>query len=144
MRKFRRRDLELETAITPLSIGGESLGPGESQKTIKGKTKNVSAGGAMVEVAYDIGKSSYMLIQLHIDKDDFPGLLLGQMIWTLSDDEKGGTTKSGVKFLTEEELAALKEEDESIDLPPEIIGFDEKRREALDELLGDILGSSDE
>jgi PilZ domain-containing protein len=144
MRRYRRRDLEIDTSITPLSIGGQDDNPGKPQEALKGKTKNVSAGGAMVEVAFDIGKSSYMLVQLHIEEDDFPEFLLGQSMWTLDDNIPDGTIKKGIKFLSGDELAALKNEDIEIDIPPEAMGLDEKKQKALDKLLGDILRQSDE
>ena len=103
-----------------------------------------NAGGAMVEVAYDIGKSSYMLVQLHIEEEDIPEFLMGQSMWTNDERSTEGTKKSGIKFLTDDELAALKEEDMEIDIPPEAMGLDVKKQKALDKLLGDILDSADD
>lgn len=144
MRRFRRRDIEIDTSITPLSIGGQTDETETDQNTLECKTSNVSAGGAMVEVAYDIGKSSYMLVQLHIEEEDIPEFLMGQSMWTIDDKSPEGTIKKGIKFLTDDELAALKEEDIEIDIPPEAMGLDDKKQKALDKLLGDILDSADD
>ncbi len=136
MRYFKRAKLELDALVKPLSVNDLTAGKPNLYEGIFGKTQNISASGAMIELTEELGPNSYVMVHIYLDKNDFPTAIPAQTVWS---KPHNNISQTGIRFLTRREVNEMTGQQENNDDLPGYMGFTEKEQEALDHLLDDIL-----
>lgn len=136
MRYFKRAKLELDAVVKPLSANDLTGDKKLVTEGVVGKTKNISASGAMIELTEELGPNSYVMVHIYLDKNDFPTAIPGQTVWS---KPHNNVKQTGIRFLTRDEVADMTGQQAGPDEAPGRMGFTEKEQEALDRLLDDIL-----
>jgi len=134
-RIFRRRQVKIDILFTFLSNQIVKLNSNSRPLKMEGTTKNISAGGALIETPYNFGESTYLLAQLIIKDSKVPRVILCKSTWSEACRGRKGRSRCGIKFITKERMPDYSLIENSKNIPPEALAFDLKKQQRLDEYL---------
>jgi c-di-GMP-binding flagellar brake protein YcgR len=134
-RTFRRRQVRIDILFTPLVNQSGILNSNSRPLKMEGTTKNISAGGALVETPYRFDESTYLLAQLIIKDCKVPHVILCKSTWSEACRGQKGRSRCGIKFITKERVPAFSLVEDFDNLPPEAFAFTRKKQQQLDKYL---------
>lgn len=131
-RTFKRKKLNTAALVTSwLTTPSIRCGHDLNLLEITASTKNISAGGVLLELSQPFSGQPFVLIHLHFTDPILPQVILCEAIRTESDDD----SCLAARFITREEFSDISAHVRFSEMPSNIFDFDRKKQDRLNHYL---------
>ena len=106
------------------------------------ESKNISSGGMLIPLSTHLAENTMLLLNVAIEKSEFPGLVIGEVRYAIASDNYKYDT--GIQFIVDEvkekhfPVLTLKR------MPQKAFEYNTKRRKIIDNILSDELSDKQE
>jgi len=132
-REFPRIPLNISVRLACFNNLFISTGRLNKLKWIETMTHNISGGGILVQVPSELTNDFYMIINLELEKQAVPKLILGRVRHCYSSDDN--KFAAGVQFITRENHRQLLPKELVRNLPTDLFKLSDQHRQRLAALL---------
>jgi hypothetical protein len=132
-RRFRRIDVERTVRLAAFPVSSFSRRNLSRLRWMETSLRNFSSGGASVKLPAQLEKEIYLLVSIDFDSELFPPLILAQVRHCYPTEE--GHFHIGVEFVIREKGMTLVPASTVRELPPVVMSYEARHREALNKKL---------